>query len=157
MFEYTAAFGLAMVMFAPRSCAPHTSGAPRYWRPYRAASDQTSISCRAWMASTISVPSDRRKLPAWLVAAGVQLATSSWSDQRISIGSSVELPISLAPKQNAKRNMSDTNAKFVMVGTSDAPPKELTYTPRVPTPELASQYSGTPPRWAKNKSSPKLD
>ena len=55
------------------------------------------------------------------------------------MGSSAAPPISLAPKQNANRNMSDTNAMLAITGTSDAPPNDDTYTALVVTPVEASQ------------------
>ena len=87
----------------------------------------------------ISDPLDRRKSPAWLVAAGVQLVTSSWSDQRMSIGSCVEVPSVFEPKQNTNRLTSDTSVKFCTVGTSDAPDSVVASTARVSTPTEASQ------------------
>ena len=55
------------------------------------------------------------------MAAGVQFTAFSWSDQRISIGSTPDEPNTLVPKQNTNLFMSEINIEFCTVGTSDAP------------------------------------
>ena len=65
------------------------------------------------------MPRDNLRLPACVVAVGVQLVASSWSDHRTNIGSRTPEPSGLVPKQNTKRLISDTRMRFCIVGMFD--------------------------------------
>ena len=49
----------------------------------------------------------------------------------MSIGSIVEELISVHPKAKTKRLISETKVMFTLVGTSEAPGKDVTSTPRL--------------------------
>jgi hypothetical protein len=68
--EYAAALGLAIVMLSPSSCAPQTSGAPKILHAIqgRVSPDQNFLTGLDSVV-IISLPRERRRLPAWLVAA----------------------------------------------------------------------------------------
>jgi hypothetical protein len=66
-------------------------------------------------------PLETRINPAEFVTSGVQLAGSSWLDQRINNGSNVVLPYAVAPKANKCLSPWDTNNCPTSAGVLDAP------------------------------------
>ena len=90
-------------------------------------------------------PSVRRREPAVLVAAGVQVVKSSWSDQAINIGSMVP-PVS-APNAMRCRSVGEIRMKLALG-------ELVIVAARVPIPTEVSQVYMSPPRTLAIRSSP---
>ena len=111
-----------MVILEANGCIPKVNGAPINCMECVELFVNITISRLVSIAFTNCEPVPMRKSPAVLVAVGSQSSTFSWSENRISRGSCVELPTGFVPNAITCLSTSDTNICFAIIGVWLAPP-----------------------------------